>query len=382
MDGAINQVFYPDPFSLARSFATIPSGSAISGSWFWYNTSLDIGSSTSSSLSTNVTSDPNNLFTTYSSGSGALSGSYYTVPFDGVYNITAAFPWTMRVTEIPNLTENFRVKVDILRNATTSSGFLEGEVIATRTDTISSGGAGTLYIGSTSAQTLNAPLQAGQTIWTKVSIQAGFNDVLVFGMGAYFEAESSALEGSYCINPSLSVNRLFGTSSFLPGSDTLTISQNMNPFFLENVTFNPAYSSGSITESLLYSTFGEVDYDTKIEVGDYLYLYYSGLSVGYSAGGLSTPILSRITSITTGSVTSSFTVYPNLPGYITNSNLNSYDKVVFTKRVPDETTMILHGKKNSGKTSYGFAIPENINPTILKNANTLQSTIQSQILNF
>jgi hypothetical protein len=377
-----NQVYFPDSFGGSSSFATIPSGSAISGSWFWYNTSLDIGTPPAGALSSNITYDPNNLFTAYTSGSGALSGSYYTVPFDGVYNITAAFPWTMRVTEIPNLTANFRVKVDILRNVNTSSGFLEGEVLATRTDTISSGGAGTLYNGSTSAQTVNAPLQAGQTIWTKVSIQAGFNDVQVFGMGAYFEAESSALEGSYCINPSLSTNRLFNTSSFLPGSDTLTISQNMNPFFLENVTFNPAYSSGSITESPLYSTFGEVDYDTKIEVGDYLYLYYSGFSVGYSAGGLSTPILSRITSITTGSVTSSFTIYPNLPGYITNSNLNSYDKAVFTKRVPDETTMILQGKKNPGKTSYGFAIPENINPTILKNANTLQSTIQSQILNF
>jgi hypothetical protein len=289
----------------------------------------------------------------------------------------------MRVLETPVLTSNFRVKVDILRNASFSSRFLEGEVLATRTDTVSLGASvGALFNGSTAAQILNTPLHAGQTIWTKVSIAAGFDHVNVFGRGAYFEAESSPFEGSYCINPSSTTHRLFGTSSFLPGSDTLTISQNMNPFFLENVTFNPAYSSGSITESPLYSTFGEVDYDTKIEVGDYLYLYYSGFSVGYSAGGLSTPILSRITSITTGSVTSSFTVYPNLPGYITNSNLNSYDKVVFTKRVPDETTMILHGKKNSGKTSYGFAIPENINPTILKNANTLQSTIQSQILNF
>lgn len=382
MDGIINQIFYPDPFSLARSFTTIPSGSAISGSWFWYNTSLDIGSSTSSSLSTNITSDPNNLFTTYSSGSGALSGSYYTVPFDGVYNITAAFPWTMRALQTPVLTQNFTVKVDILRNATTSSGFLEGAVVATRTDTISSGSAGTLYYGSTSAQILNTTLQAGQTIWTKVSIRAGFNDVLVFGMGAYFNVESNAILGSYCINPSLSANKLFGTSSFLSGGDTLYISQNMNPYFVDDVTYTPSYSSGSITESLLYSTFGEVDYSTKIEVGDYLYLYYSGFSVGYSVGGLSTPILSRITSITTGSVTSSFTVYPNLPGYITTANINSYDKLVFTKRVPDETTMILQGKKNSGKTSYGFAIPENINPEILKNANTLQSTIQSQILNF
>ena len=134
----------------------------------------------------------------------------------------------------------------------------------------------------------------------------------------------------------------------------------------------------------IYSTFGEVNYGTKIEEGDFIYLYYNGSTMGYSDAGISTPILRRITSVTTGSTTStsSFTVYPELPGYINSSNLNTYDKLIFTKRVPDETTMILQGKKNPGKTSYGFAIPENINPTILKNANTLQSTIQSQILNF
>jgi hypothetical protein len=378
----VNSIFYPDPFGLARSFSTIPSGSSLSGSWNWYNTSLDIGASTSSSLATNIISDPNNLLTAYSSGSGDLSGSFYTVPFDGVYSITAGFPWNMRIVEVPTLTANFRVKVEILRNATTSSGFLEGEILATKTDTVSSGDAGVVYGGFTTAQILNTPLQFGQTIWTKVSIQAGFNDVQVFGMGAYFEAESSKFNGSYCINPSSAINKLFDTSSFLPGNNVLTISENMNPFFLENVTFIPSYTSGSITESPLYETFGEVDYGTKIEEGDYLYLYYSGISVGYSVGGMSTPILSRITSITTGSVTSSFTVYPNLPSYITNGNLNSYDKLVFTKRIPDETTITLRGKKNAGKTSYGFAIPQDINPEILKNANTLQSTIQSQILNY
>jgi hypothetical protein len=156
----------------------------------------------------------------------------------------------------------------------------------------------------------------------------------------------------------------------------------MSKYFSDEVTYLPYYSSGSITESSLYSTFGEVDYSTKIESGDYMILYYNAATLGYPSGSSDIyPIKTRILNITTGSSTA-IQIYPKLPGYLNSSNINSYEKIVFTKRVPDETTMILQGKKNPGKTSYGFAIPENINPTILKNANTLQSTIQSQILNF
>lgn len=115
-------------------------------------------------------------------------------------------------------------------------------------------------------------------------------------------------------------------------------------------------------------------------------LYYSANVVNPALTGVGDLYASklRVIKIDTDPVTNTkrFTVSPNFPDYITPSTLNKYSKVVFTKRVPDETTMILEGRKNPGKTSYGFMIPENINPTILKNANTLQSTIQSQILNY
>jgi len=71
-----------------------------------------------------------------------------------------------------------------------------------------------------------------------------------------------------------------------------------------------------------------------------------------------------------------------MPGFISGSNINNYQKAVFVKRVSDETVLTLQGKKRPGQTSYGFVVPENLNPNIAKNINTLQSTIQSQILNY
>ena len=56
--------------------------------------------------------------------------------------------------------------------------------------------------------------------------------------------------------------------------------------------------------------------------------------------------------------------------------------MVFIKKVPDETIATIKGKKRPGETSFGFLIPENVTPNIQKNINTLQATIQSQLLNY
>jgi hypothetical protein len=71
-----------------------------------------------------------------------------------------------------------------------------------------------------------------------------------------------------------------------------------------------------------------------------------------------------------------------MPEIITAANINSYQKIAFIKKQPDESVVILQGVKRPGKTSYGFLVPQDINPYILQNINTLQSTIQSQILDY
>ena len=51
------------------------------------------------------------------------------------------------------------------------------------------------------------------------------------------------------------------------------------------------------------------------------------------------------------------------------------------RRYNDEQNVILTFNKNPGATSYGFLIPEDINPTVVQNINTLQAAVQSQVLN-
>ena len=50
------------------------------------------------------------------------------------------------------------------------------------------------------------------------------------------------------------------------------------------------------------------------------------------------------------------------------------------RRYNDEQNVILTFNKPPGATSYGFIIPETINPTVVNNINTLQANVQAQLL--
>jgi hypothetical protein len=49
-------------------------------------------------------------------------------------------------------------------------------------------------------------------------------------------------------------------------------------------------------------------------------------------------------------------------------------------RYNDEQNLIINYTKPPGQTSYGFLIPETINPSVLSNINTLQANVQAQLL--
>ena len=371
-------------------FPILPSGSVDGDGYAWY----EVNHWANSSIIV-PGGDPNSLFIPYNSGSAYtyLTGSYYNAPNTGIYNIRAYAEFGFKVLIPSSMTipvqQPVRFKIQILKNATSSSGHLEGEVLNETLFTIPIGRVSGYEISlNLAVRKSRVLLNTDDKIFIKTSIyfknpaMTGIYDTSIYGKSLFTEVEQVPLDGTFCINPSSTTNKLINESVYDPDSNIITFTDEISKYFNEETTYLPYYSSGSITESALYSTFGEVDYPTKIESGDYLIMYYNAATLGYPSGSSNIyPIKTRIINVTTGS-SISIQVYPDLPGYLTPSNINSYDKIVFTKRVPDETTMILQGKKNPGKTSYGFAIPENINPTILKNANTLQSTIQSQILNF
>jgi len=112
-------------------------------------------------------------------------------------------------------------------------------------------------------------------------------------------------------------------------------------------------------------------------------LYYNGQIFGYAPVELD-PQKFQITKVDIDPVynTYRFTVSPSFPSYYNSSTINRFESLVFLKKVPDETAMILEGKKGpfAGNTSYGFIVPELIDPNVMQNLNTLQSTVQSQLL--
>ena len=62
------------------------------------------------------------------------------------------------------------------------------------------------------------------------------------------------------------------------------------------------------------------------------------------------------------------------------SNPTSVNTFLLLNRYNDEQNVIVSYIKPSGQTSYGFLIPETINPSVLSNINTLQANVQAQLL--
>jgi hypothetical protein len=305
------------------------------------------------------------------------TGSYYNVPEDGIYNIKSRFYY--KVFGYGSSSPGWDVKVYIIKNPSTASGYLDGGTILdfashdryndeeTRTRAE--------YTGF---------LQKDDRIFTKVVIEnwkRGVESGIYFRgiepQEFYNQYELVSSLGNFCIEPD---NNLLFSSSYIAGDKILPLTTGMSVYFnvSGSTTFLPEISSS------LYPLFGDVNYTTQIETGsgDFIIFYYNKADVGIGSGDLY-PISRRIIgTVDNGVNVKSIEVYPNMPDYITAANINNYQKIAFVKKQPDETSIILKGVKRSGKTSYGFLVPQDINPYILQNINTLQSTIQSQILNF
>ena len=67
-----------------------------------------------------------------------------------------------------------------------------------------------------------------------------------------------------------------------------------------------------------------------------------------------------------------------LTNWAENHTLVKY--FLLLRRYNDEQNVIINYIKPNGQTSYGFIIPETINPVVLSNINTLQANVQAQLL--
>jgi hypothetical protein len=328
-----------------------------------------------------------------------ITGSYYNVLENGVYDMYSKFylvaysetvsrdsPGLPRRYQVP-FPAGFSIDIYLIKNPITSSGYLDGGTIIASgsfTDTSEKN-----YYKTEAS--FAGFLQKNDRIFTKVVISnwkrqtyssATYADwptgdvfTFIYPESFYSEYESSAYEGSYCFNFE---NYPLFSSSYVNSSNILPLTEEMSTYFnvSGSTTFLPEITSS------LYPLFGDVNYSTKIEVGDYIIFYYNGSDLGMNNSNIG-PISRRIIDVIDDGITQKlFKVYPNMPDLVTAANINDYQKIAFIKKQPDESVVILQGVKRPGKTSYGFLVPQDIDPYILQNINTLQSSIQSQILDY
>jgi hypothetical protein len=75
-------------------------------------------------------------------------------------------------------------------------------------------------------------------------------------------------------------------------------------------------------------------------------------------------------------------VSPNLASALSVSSYtnNTINRLLLLSKIPDETNINLVFDKEDGTTSYGFVIPDDLSPDVLKNIDTIARNVKTKIL--
>ena len=164
----------------------------------------------------------------------------------------------------------------------------------------------------------------------------------------------------------------FATSSAAPfisssnGTDTLYLNESLSSF--EDYLFLSQTSSAD-----LHPIYGNIDYTFSPKVGDVLLLYYNNNRQVQEL---------NIVSATKNSSILELKVSPNLASNLSVSSYtnNTINRLLLLSKVPDETNINLIFDKEDGITSYGFVIPDNLSPEVLKNIDVITRQVKQKLL--
>jgi len=164
----------------------------------------------------------------------------------------------------------------------------------------------------------------------------------------------------------------FATSSAAPfisssnGTDTLYLNESLSSF--KDYLYLSQTSSAD-----LHPTYGNIDYTFTPKVGDVLLLYYNN--------NTQVQELNIVSAIKNSSILE-LKVSPNLASTLSVSSYtnNTINKLLLLSKIPDETNINLSFDKEDGQTSYGFVIPDNLSPEVLKNIDTIARQVKQKLL--
>ena len=150
------------------------------------------------------------------------------------------------------------------------------------------------------------------------------------------------------------------------------LNTSLSPFFGPASFFNPLESSVITEYSELYSIYGDVIYPFILTTNDKIVVQAfdeTGPLLEYTVDKVQfngSPLLAYIY------------IKEDIDGYF--SECNKFYKILFLKRVIDETNIIINLNKQEGKTSYGFSIPQLINPSLIANIDVINKNVNQQLI--
>ena len=159
---------------------------------------------------------------------------------------------------------------------------------------------------------------------------------------------------------------------FTAGSPTSSIVLNnqLSSFTGYNFVPNPPTGSNLSVHSL-YPTYGDIDY--TFDPG------YFDLIVYYNTSGQ----ISEYRIVNTRKAAGKL-ILDIYPAFDTADKATAFrgsmSKILFLKRLKDETNTIINFIKRDGKTSYGFSIPENLHPDVFANIDTITREVKTKML--
>lgn len=168
---------------------------------------------------------------------------------------------------------------------------------------------------------------------------------------------SSPKGGNPVANPPYIIST--GSAEFCLSNELTTFVGNL--FLPEGVGINPP--------SALYNRYGNVEYTFNPMPGDLL-IVSSSANLEYSY---------EIIDTVTEAGELCLEVQPTIANQLVDGT-QKVEKFLILKKVVDETNAILSFNKRPGQTSYGFLIPDNLSPDVLKNINVITAQVQAKIL--
>lgn len=167
---------------------------------------------------------------------------------------------------------------------------------------------------------------------------------------------------------------LVSTSSICvnQSANAFVLSPQLSPFFSNDYIFNPLDSLVSSSYAALYLEYGDILYPFVLQENDKIIVQVideNGPFLEYTVSSI----------IYAGNSQVYIKIKEDISGYF-EDRCNKFHKIIFLKRINDETNIIVSLIKPDGKTSYGFSIPQNIAQSVLNNIDVITVNTKQQLI--